>query len=187
MANCIINFIKDTTDTVSGMPDPIIIYNGTSGNYATVTIPSRTPTRSGYTFKHWSNSSGGSRYVTPGNTYSSSFKYGSTYNIYAVWEKNATTYTLSYNANGGTGAPSSHSGSSTSGSVTLYIKSGTPSLSGYTFVGWASSSSATIAEYTSGDPITLTSNRTIYAVWKAYAYLDFNSNNTGSVYNMPTR
>ncbi len=72
-----------------------------------------------------------------------------------------TTYTLSYNANGGSGEPSSQTGK-----TTYTISSTIPTRSGYTFLGWSKSSSATSATYDAGDKITLTSNTTLYAVWK---------------------
>ncbi len=74
------------------------------------------------------------------------------------------TYTLSYNANGGNGAPASQSG------ATNYIVSNTqPTRSGYTFLGWSKSSSAIAASYKAGDSITLTANTTLYAVWEKNA------------------
>ena len=71
------------------------------------------------------------------------------------------TYTLSYNANGGDGAPSSQSGA-----ISYTISSTQPVKSGYTFLGWSKSSGATTASYKAGDSITLTTNTTLYAVWK---------------------
>lgn len=92
-----------------------------------------------------------------------------TYNLKCV--SSATNYTcyLYYNANNGTGAPStqSYTGTSTS-SHSFTVASGTPTRSGYTFLGWSTSSSATSASYTSGDTISVTYNgsKTLYAVWK---------------------
>ncbi|MBQ2963626.1 MAG: leucine-rich repeat protein [Clostridia bacterium] len=73
-------------------------------------------------------------------------------------------YTLSYNANGGSGAPASQSGA-----TSYTISSTQPTRSGYTFLGWSKSSSATMASYTAGDSITLTANTTLYAVWQKNA------------------
>ena len=79
------------------------------------------------------------------------------------------TYTLSFNANGGSGAPSSISGSK------IYtIPSPEPTRPGYFFIGWSKSSSASSATYKTGDAITLTSNTTLYAVWKKVFYGDVN-------------
>lgn len=72
-----------------------------------------------------------------------------------------SSYTLSYNANGGSGAPSSQTGSKS-----YTISSAKPTRDGYTFLGWSTSSSATSASYAPGESITLTQNTTLYAVWK---------------------
>jgi uncharacterized repeat protein (TIGR02543 family) len=76
---------------------------------------------------------------------------------------------LYYNANGGSGAPStqSYTGTSTS-SHSFTVASGTPTRSGYDFLGWSTSSSATSASYSSGDSISVSYNgsKTLYAVWQ---------------------
>ena len=71
-----------------------------------------------------------------------------------------STYSLSYSANGGSGAPSTQSGS-----TSYTISSTVPTRSGYTFLGWSKSSSATAPEYYAGNTITLSGNTTLYAVW----------------------
>ena len=73
----------------------------------------------------------------------------------------ATTYTLTYNANGGSGAPASQTGNGT-----VKLSTAKPSRSGYTFLGWATSASATAAQYQPGADFSLTKNTTLYAVWK---------------------
>ncbi len=73
-------------------------------------------------------------------------------------------YTLSYNANGGSGAPASQSGA-----ASYTVSSAQPTRSGYTFLGWSKSSTATSASYKAGDSITLTANITLYAVWQKNA------------------
>ncbi len=73
----------------------------------------------------------------------------------------ATTYTLSYNANGGIGAPSAQTGN-----TTYTISYTEPSRSGYEFLGWSTSSSASYASYEGGDSIKLSGNTTLYAVWE---------------------
>ena len=70
---------------------------------------------------------------------------------------------LSYNANGGSGTPS-----------TTYVRSGysqklsasKPKRSGYTFLGWSTSKSATKATYKAGASVTIKKNTTLYAVWQ---------------------
>ena len=79
-------------------------------------------------------------------------------------------YYLYYDANGGSGAPPTQSSvSTTNSSWTFTISSTEPTRSGYTFLGWSTSSTATSASYQPGDTIRLTSGSpkvTLYAVWE---------------------
>lgn len=89
---------------------------------------------------------------------------------------NETDYTLSYSANGGSGAPSSQTGTGV-GSYTFTISSTKPTRTGYTFLGWSLSSTATAASYQPGGSITLTASDILYAVWKANTYtVSYNAN-----------
>lgn len=85
------------------------------------------------------------------------------------------SYTVSYNANGGSGAPSSQTKYY---GQTLYLSSTKPTRSGYKFIGWATSASATSATYSAGGAYTANSGTTLYAVWSADATctLTFNAN-----------
>lgn len=79
------------------------------------------------------------------------------------------SYTLAYNANGGSGAPSNQTGSNTqvTASYTFTISTTKPTYSGYTFLGWSTSSTATTASYQPGDTITVSNGTTtLYAIWK---------------------
>ncbi len=76
---------------------------------------------------------------------------------------NAKTYTVSYNANGGSGAPSKQT--KTHGTE-LTLSSVKPTRTGYTFLGWSTSRTATTATYLSGGKFTTDANTTLYAVWQ---------------------
>lgn len=76
----------------------------------------------------------------------------------------AKTYTISYNANGGSGAPASQT--KTHGTA-LTLSNTIPTRTGYTFLGWSTSSTATTATYSAGSSFTTNANTTLYAVWKA--------------------
>ncbi len=119
-----------------------------------------TPTRNGYTFLGWSESSTATTptYVN-GDFYCDAEK---SVILYAVWAPN--TYTISYNSNGGIGAPSSQTKYHDS---TLTLSSAIPTRSGYTFLGWSTSSTATSATYQPGASFTTNANTTLYAVWQA--------------------
>lgn len=72
-------------------------------------------------------------------------------------------YTVSYDGNGGTGAPSSVTKSK---NIDVQISSAVPVRDGYQFLGWATSSDADSAEYKAGDMYSENSDVTLYAVWK---------------------
>lgn len=81
---------------------------------------------------------------------------------------------LSYNANGGSGAPASSEYFTESH---VPISNTIPTRTGYVFLGWSTSSSATSASYVAGDTIYLISNVTLYAVWKTNTYtVTYNAN-----------
>ena len=85
--------------------------------------------------------------------------------LYAHYTPNE--YTITYKANGGSGEPSPTTYTyATSGTTNLSSKK--PTRSGYTFLGWALTSTATAKQYDAGQAWALSnaSNYTLYAVWK---------------------
>lgn len=91
-------------------------------------------------------------------------------------------YTISYNANGGSGAPGSQTKYY---GKTLKLSTTKPTRTGYTFKGWSKSSTGSVA-FASGASYTTNASDTLYAVWEANTYtvkLDANggSGGTGSV------
>ena len=89
--------------------------------------------------------------------------------LYAVWQ-GVYTATISYNANGGSGAPTAQTFTSTVPNVTVTLSSVIPKRSGYVFVGWAYSSTATVAEFSSGETTSFVNgSHTLYAVWSVGA------------------
>lgn len=70
------------------------------------------------------------------------------------------TYTISYNANGGTGAPSSQT--KTYG-ITLTLSNTKPVKIGYPFLGWTINSNGTGTLYQPGGSFTTNANTTLYA------------------------
>lgn len=85
-----------------------------------------------------------------------------------------TSYSIKYNANGGSGAPSSQTKWK---DQTLTLSSTKPTRTGYSFLGWSTSSSATSATYSAGGSYTANAAATLYAVWKANTYtIKYNAN-----------
>lgn len=129
-------------------------------------------TRTGYTQTGWSTTNGGGKSFDLGGTYSGNVAIA----LYPFWTVN--TYTISYNANGGSGAPGSQT--KTYG-TNLTLSSTIPTRTGYSFLGWSKSSTATTATYSAGGTFTDNANTTLYAVWKINTWtVSYNGNgNTG--------
>ena len=82
---------------------------------------------------------------------------------------------LGYDANNGTNAPDGSSAEIVAGnSATFTISDSVPTRTGYNFLGWATDKDATSAEYRSGGSITISSNTTLYAVWKKISTFETN-------------
>lgn len=74
---------------------------------------------------------------------------------------------LSYDAQGGSGSFAAQEGAADStGYATFVIPNYSPFKSGYTFIGWALTPTATTAEYRSGDSIKINKDTTLYAVYQ---------------------
>lgn len=86
----------------------------------------------------------------------------------------ATTYTVSYDATGGTGAPQAQTKVK---NQALRLSTTAPSRSGYTFQGWAQTSGGS-AVYQPGDLYESNMSVTLYAVWSliTYCVLTYNAN-----------
>ena len=154
-----ISIDKKTSYTISynanggtGAPSSQTKWHGTA-----ITLSSVKPTRTGYTFQGWGLSSTGSVKYAAGATYAEN----ASDTLYAIWK--AKTYTVSYNANGGSGAPTSQT--KTHGQ-TLKLSTVKPTRVNYTFMGWATSANATTATYAAGANYTTNAGATLYAVWE---------------------
>ena len=145
-------------------------YTSTENTSHTFSISTTKPTWDGYLFLGWSTSSSAS---------SASYQAGGTISVepndyerlYAVWQR-IYTYVFEFDANGGTGGPSTQTYSGkTSSTFSIDVPADTPTKSGSTFLGWSESSTATSPTYTVGGnqiPITATGSTTtkfLYAVW----------------------
>lgn len=82
--------------------------------------------------------------------------------------KAADSYTVSYNANGGTNAPSSQTKIE---DTNLTLTSAIPTKEGHIFKGWASSKNAIEAQYQAGGNYTKNAKITLYAVWEPETYI----------------
>ena len=131
-------------------------------------------TREGYTQNGWNTKSDGSGVAYPLN-YNFSYVLNYSITLYAQWTPN--TYTVSYDANGGTG--SMESTTCTYGQNCI-LTSNSFDRPGYNFIGWATDSENLSVVYSddySFSSFDLTSDTVLYAVWKRkpiYAYFNVN-------------
>jgi uncharacterized repeat protein (TIGR02543 family) len=126
-----------------------------------------TPTKAGYGFASWNSSADGT-----GTTYSAITVYSTASNItlYAQWS--GSTYTITFDAQGGTVDPGTKSVTYASAVGALP----TPTKGGYTFVSWNSVAAGTGTTYTASTSYAVVGNITLYAQWTATVYiLGFNS------------
>lgn len=145
--------VKYNANGGSGAPG-----NQTKWKDQTLKLSATKPTRTGHSFLGWSTSS-----TATSATYSAGGNYtaNAATTLYAVWKAN--TYTVKYNANGGTGAPGNQT--KTYGK-TLTLSSTKPTRTNHNFKGWGTSASATTIAYAAGASYTKNAAATLYAVWE---------------------
>ena len=121
-------------------------------------ISSQIPVKPGYSFICWNDPEGES--YLPGSVYTrnSSLYLSAVYSPLTV----ITYYTVTYDANGGEGAPEPESESSEYSVVISSIK---PHKQGYVFWGWSKRSNSESPEYLPGDVYSELKDITLYAVY----------------------
>ena len=168
------------------LPHHVLHYDANSGSGAPadqsiavnaspcqLTVSTTEPTRSGYTFLGWNESSSA---TTPdgdwdgGDTHAMS----GDVTLYAVW---AANHTLAYNYNGGDGSSCSGGTYYTGQSFTACSSAG--SKTGHTFTGWLGSNSTS---YTAGTSYSMpNSDLTLTAQWSANSYSVTLNTNSGTI------
>ena len=159
---------SSTNVSVPAKPSYKVAYNANGGSgapssqtkwYGTnLTLSSTKPTRTGYKFQGWGTSASDTTVdYAAGATYSAN----AAITLYAIWKAN--TYTVSYNANGGSGAPGSQT--KTYG-VNLTLSSAKPTRTNYNFKGWGTSASSTSVAYAAGATYKGNASITLYAIWE---------------------
>lgn len=145
--------IKYNANGGSGAPSTQTKWHGTA-----LTLSSVKPTRSGYTFQGWATSASGSVVYASGASYTSN----AAVTLYAVWTATGT-YTVTYNSNGGTGAPAAQTKTY---NQALTLSSTKPTMTNHTFKGWGTSASSTTVAYAAGASYTKNASITLYAIWE---------------------
>lgn len=185
---------NDTTATLSWQLDLITTYSGfkaTTARSYSVKIDGSTVKSGTYKFSGGVGTysiASGTKTITKGTSpksvsFSCSFAFNYTWGgVYkgtlsasgSISVGAKTKYTITYNANGGSGAP----GSQTKWhGTTLKLSSTKPTRTGYTFQGWGTSASDTTPDWQPGGNYTANASDTLYAIWKANTYaVKYNAN-----------
>ena len=144
------------------------IYSGATNYYSQMGIP--TLTKSGCTADGWHDGS------PTGTVYRQYFGTNGNQSFYANWNCSSsggetgggetptpTTYTVKYDANGGTGAPSNQTKKQ---GESLTISTAKPTKTGYTFTSWNTKKDGTGTKYDIGASYTVDADLTLYAQYK---------------------
>lgn len=157
-------------------PSSITMYAVWGSTTQAVTLATQnTLSRTGYTFGGWNtNTSGTGTTYTAGSSYTPS----SDITLYAKW--NPITYTISYDKNTTDSVSAMPSSQTKTYGVDLTLSGNTPGRTGYTFAGWATSSTGNVV-YAAGGTYTANASATLYAKWTANSYTIsyFGNGNTG--------
>lgn len=122
-----------------------------------LSLSSTVPVRPGYIFMGWGTSADDLNPVyQPGAIYAED----NDLTLYAIWRSNK--YTVSYDANGGTGAPPAQTYEGSAATLSTVE----PSRAHYRFLGWATSAAAETATHAPGSVYEGGIDVTFYAVWQ---------------------
>lgn len=152
LASYTVTFKKDNATSAAIFTTQQKIYG------RTLTLTTSKPTKANYNFASWNtNTSGtGTNYASGG-----SYTANAAVTLYPRWTP--VTYAVTYNANGGSGAPAKQTKIY---GTTLKLSSAIPTRSGYTFVRWNTNSSGTGTNYNAGANYTANAAVNLYAVWQ---------------------
>ena len=144
----------------------------------TLATNSGTLAKTNYTFGGWNTAADGS-----GTNYAAGGSFAATGNmtLYAQWGS-----VITFNVNGAASGTPSQASLTVSGNAAINLATvGSMLKTGYTFLGWATTSGAVTPAYASGASYTPVGTLTLYAVWSANSYaITFNANGgTGTLGN----
>lgn len=181
----------NATVTVPAKPSYAVKYNANGGSGApsaqtkwygeSLTLRTGTPTRTGYSFRGWATTSTGSVKYAAGGTYTAN----AAVTLYAVWQ--ALTYTVSYNANGGSGTTASQTKNY---NQALTLRTNGFTRTNYVFDRWNTKTNGSGTYYAAGGTLPASVNQavTLYAIWYAPHTVSYDGNApTGAtVSNLPS-
>ena len=162
---------------VDAIPSYTVTYVVNDAQYTTQKVTSGStigtlpddPVVDGYTFDSWNTKQNGS-----GTKLAATTTVSQDMTVYA--QLTANTYTITYDENGGSGEPPAQT--KTHGTA-VALSTTVPTRTGYTFLGWGTSATATAASYQPGDVYSTDAAVTLYAVWQIDTFTVTLPNGTG--------
>jgi uncharacterized repeat protein (TIGR02543 family) len=138
--------------------------------------------KTGYTFAGWNTAANGS-----GSSYAAGASYtnNAAVTLYAAWTA-LPTYTVTYNANGATGAVPSSQIKTQDVTLVLASNSGSLAKTGYTFAGWNTAANGSGSSYAAGASYTNNAAVTLYAAWTALPTYTVTYNANGATGAVPS-
>jgi len=160
-----------TFNANDGSENPATSTQKAAGGYS-ITLNANTFTREGYTFAGWATSASDASYSYRDGAYYKPTSEKIT--LYAVWQKNPV---ITFIGNGGTDSNGNTSTTQTVAYNTSSALNANPfTKSDSTFAGWSTSSIGTRANYDDKASVSLTSDLTLYAIWKDPVDVTLNMN-----------
>ena len=154
------NGLKD----VSNLPSKFSVASG-----ALFSIPSQKPTRKNFVFEGYDTSSTAKSVKYKAGQ--GNLRASGSLTLYPVWTAVPGNYRVTFSKNGLTDVTNMPSDFSVASGGTCSIPAQTPSRTGYDFLGYDTSSVATNVKYKAGQKnVKLTTNLTLYPVWKVKIY-----------------
>lgn len=160
-------YYNGTTDTSTSVTRRMLSNGSTYSNSLSASAPAPAA-YDGAAFAWWSYDSG----VSDSSSLRKPLETGVN-SLYAVYKKNVS---ISYNANGGSGAPAAQSGikyyakkESGGNNITnpsITVTGSKPSRNGYNFSSWNTSANGSGTVYKAGTSYTVSANVTLYAQWQ---------------------
>lgn len=164
------SLVYDIGEGATDGPDTVRV-NPSDGETPVFTVSDKIPVREGYTFLGWSDEEGSNNAVwTAGDQITAKMLVTT---IYAVWQQGQDTWTLSFDANGGSGAPGTLSAVVSGTQHTFEIPEDEPMMDGYVFQGWARTPDGEVYVNAGGSMIVREKSTILYAVWEAGEKVEF--------------
>jgi uncharacterized repeat protein (TIGR02543 family) len=127
-----------------------------------VSVSSTIPARHGYQFREWNEAQDGSG--TPHGVSTTFTMDSSDVTLFAMWNQVAP-YTVTYDANGGSGTVPADPGAYHAGEHVTVLGQGSLVLTDHSFIGWNTAASGSGTSYSEGDTFTVASDVVLYARW----------------------